>query len=106
MKTNRSKQHSQNRLRPPMSEGGKFQLGTVKFIIEIKYLLVVGLFMVLNTTFNNMSVISWRSGLLVDKTGVPGENHRSVASHSHTLSHNIVSSTSRHERGSNSQLYW
>jgi hypothetical protein len=27
-----------------------------------------------NTTFNNISVISWRSGLLVEKTGVPGEN--------------------------------
>jgi len=33
------------------------------------------------TTFNNISVISWRSVLLVEKTGVPGENHRPVASH-------------------------
>jgi hypothetical protein len=33
--------------------------------------------MVLNSTFNNISVISWRSVfLLVEKTGVPGENHR------------------------------
>jgi hypothetical protein len=32
--------------------------------------------MVFNTTFNNISVISWLSVLLVDKTGVPGENHR------------------------------
>jgi tRNA A37 threonylcarbamoyladenosine biosynthesis protein TsaE len=31
----------------------------------------------LNATFNNISVISWRSVLLVDETG---ENHRSVAS--------------------------
>jgi hypothetical protein len=31
------------------------------------------------------------------------ENHRSVASHRQTLSHNVVSSTPRHERGSNSQ---
>jgi len=30
---------------------------------------------VFNTTFNNSSVISWRSVLLVDETGVPGENH-------------------------------
>jgi len=55
-----------------------------------------------NATFNNISVISWRSDfLLVEETGVPGENHRPVASHWQTLSHN-VSSTPRHERGSNS----
>ena len=29
--------------------------------------------MVLNATFNNIPVISWRSGLLVKETGVPGE---------------------------------
>jgi len=28
-------------------------------------------FMVLNTTFNNISAISWRSVLLVEETGVP-----------------------------------
>ena len=28
-----------------------------------------------NTTFNNISVIPWRSVLLVEKTGVPRENH-------------------------------
>ena len=32
-------------------------------------------FMVLNSTFNNISVISYRSVLLVEETGVPGENH-------------------------------
>jgi hypothetical protein len=37
---------------------------------------VVGGFMVFNTTFNNISVISWWSVLLVEETGVPGENHR------------------------------
>jgi hypothetical protein len=31
--------------------------------------------MVLNATFNNISVILWRSILLVEETGVPGENH-------------------------------
>ena len=36
---------------------------------------------VLNTTFNNISVISWWSVLLVEETGVPGEYHRPVASH-------------------------
>jgi hypothetical protein len=29
--------------------------------------------MVFNTTFNNISVISWRSILLVEVTGVPGD---------------------------------
>ena len=33
-------------------------------------------FMVFNITFNNISAISWRSALLVEETGVPGENHR------------------------------
>ena len=32
--------------------------------------------MVFNATFNNISVILWRSVLLVEETGVPGENHR------------------------------
>ena len=31
--------------------------------------------MVFNTTFNNISVISWQSVLLVEETGVPEENH-------------------------------
>jgi hypothetical protein len=31
--------------------------------------------------FNNISVISWQSVLLVEETGVPGENHRPVESH-------------------------
>ena len=49
--------------------------------------------MMFNTTFNNISVISWLSVLLVEETGVPGENHRPVTSHWKTLSHNVVSST-------------
>jgi hypothetical protein len=32
--------------------------------------------MVLNATFNNISVISWQSDLLVKETGMPRENHR------------------------------
>ena len=51
--------------------------------------------MVFNATFNNSSVISWRSVLLVEETGVPGENYRPVASHWQTLSHNVVSSALR-----------
>jgi hypothetical protein len=37
--------------------------------------------MVFNATFNNISIISWRSVLLVEETGGPGENQRPVASH-------------------------
>jgi hypothetical protein len=34
-----------------------------------------------NATFNDNSVILWRSVSWVEETGVPGENHRPVASH-------------------------
>ena len=50
----------------------------------------------LSTIFQYFFIfISWRSVLLVEETGVPGENHRSAASHWQTLSHNVVSSTPR-----------
>ena len=48
-----------------------------------------------NATFSNISVISWRSVLLVEETGVLGENNPTVASHWQTLSHNVVSSKFR-----------
>ena len=32
-------------------------------------------------TFNNISVVSWQSVLLVEETGIPGENHRPATSH-------------------------
>jgi hypothetical protein len=41
---------------------------------------------VVNATFNHISVI------LVEETGVPGENHRPVESHGQILSPNVVSS--------------
>jgi len=50
---------------------------------------LVGWFMVFNATFNNISVISWWSVLLVEETGVQGENHRPVASHRQNLSHTV-----------------
>ena len=37
--------------------------------------------MVFNVTLNNISAISWWSVLLMEQTGVPGENHRPTASH-------------------------
>ena len=43
-------------------------------------LLIIG-FMVFNATFNNISVISWRSVLLVEETEVSGKKHRPAASH-------------------------
>ena len=43
-------------------------------------------FMVLNVTFNNISLISWLSVLFVEETGIPGENHTPVANHWQTLS--------------------
>ena len=41
----------------------------------------IGLSMMLSPTFNNMSVISWRSVLFVKEIGVPGENHQPSANH-------------------------
>jgi hypothetical protein len=49
--------------------------------------------MVLNATFNNISFISWQSVLLVEETGVHGENHQLASSFWQTLSRNVVSST-------------
>jgi hypothetical protein len=54
-----------------------------------------GRVMVFKATFNNTSDISWQSVLLVEETGVPGENHQPPASHWQTLSHNVLSSTPR-----------
>ena len=37
--------------------------------------------MVLNATFNNISVILWQSILLVEETRLPGEKHQPVTIH-------------------------
>jgi len=60
------------------------------FFVEIwkcnKYVLIGWLgFMLFNATFNNISVMSWRSILLVEETKWLGENHRHVASHWQTV---------------------
>jgi hypothetical protein len=52
--------------------------------------------------YKDISVISWWSALLVEETGIPGENHRPIASPRQILSHNAVSSTPQIERGYNS----
>ena len=61
-----------------------------------------GRVVVFNATFNNISVISWQLVLLVVETGVPRKNHWPAASYWQTLSHNVVLSTPRNERDSNS----
>ena len=61
--------------------------------------LVFGLwFMVFNAPFNNISVISWQSDLLVEETRVHGENYQTAESHRQTLSHNVLLNTP-HLRG-------
>jgi hypothetical protein len=67
------------------------------YLFKQKWVRVV----VFNVTFNNISLRSWRSVLLEEETGVPGENNRTVTSHWQALSDNVVSSTSSHERDSN-----
>jgi hypothetical protein len=37
-----------------------------------------GFLVVLNVTVNNISVLSWRSVLLVEETGGSGENHQGM----------------------------
>jgi len=37
--------------------------------------------MLLNATFNNISVVLWRSALLVEGTRIIGENNRIAAGH-------------------------
>ena len=53
-----------------------FVLVRVLHFLEVRVRVVV-----LNASFNNISAISWWSALLVEVTGVPGENHRPAASH-------------------------
>jgi hypothetical protein len=36
---------------------------------------------VFNVTFNNISIISWLSAVLVEETGIPRENHRPATNH-------------------------
>jgi hypothetical protein len=66
---------------------------------------------VFNATFNNISVILWRSVLLVEETGVQVENHRSekttdLSQVTDKVYHNVVSSTPRHEPDSKSLHQW
>jgi hypothetical protein len=44
---------------------------------------------VLNATFNNIQLYHGGQFYLVEETGLPGENHLTVASYGQTLSHNV-----------------
>ena len=61
---------------------------------------------VFNATFSNISVISRQSISFAEETEVVEVNPRPVTSHWQILSHNVVSSTPRHELNSNSQILW
>jgi hypothetical protein len=52
-------------------------------------------FLASNATFNNISIISWRSALLVENSGVPGENYRPTVSQWQTLSYHVLWSIPR-----------
>ena len=53
-----------------------------KILILFDYVALTSVFgiMVLNVTFNNISVISWRVVLLVEEIGVPRENYQLATS--------------------------
>jgi hypothetical protein len=56
----------------PKSHNWNMYLPKIRFRVKV---------MVLDTTFNNISIILWWSVLLVAETEVPGENHRPATSH-------------------------
>ena len=73
-----------------LNKTGKSEEGWCSYSRGNIYVCLFICLIMLNATFNNISVISWRSVLLLEETGVPGENHRPVTSHFQTLSHNVV----------------
>ena len=53
-------------------------------LFDFSYILngwLIDWFLVFNTTFNNISAISWRPVLVMEEAGIPGENHRPWASY-------------------------
>ena len=74
-----------------MNSSRVYYLATIFYQFNVLYGLGCRV-MAFNTTFNNISAISWLSVSLEEETG---ENHRPVASHWSTLSHNAVSNSQR-----------
>jgi hypothetical protein len=68
--------------------------GRYRMVVKARYIL--SFWMVFNATFNNISVISWQSVLLVEVTG---ENHQPAANHCRNF---VTLSTPRYKRDSNS----
>jgi hypothetical protein len=73
----------------------EFESRSGRGVLSMSCFCLFVLLMVPNATFNNVSVISWRSVLLVEDTGIPGKNHRPVTSHWQTILHNVASSPPR-----------
>jgi hypothetical protein len=59
--------------------------------------------MVFNATYNNILAISWWSVLLVEETGVHGENLPQVTN---KLYHICCTEYNSPEQGSNTQRWW
>ena len=62
-----------------------FLIGNLIFFHLLTFLYydfgIKGMVMVVNTSFNNIPVIQWRSVVLVEETGVLGENYRPAVRH-------------------------
>ena len=52
----------------------------INMLSVVRHIMFICL-MVFNATFNNISVISWQSVLVVEETSIPKENNRLVSSH-------------------------
>ena len=65
---------------PTMGTNHKTRTNRTKYIIQKTSMRMFRVTVVIfNATFNNISVISWRSILLGEETGVPGEKNRPAA---------------------------
>ena len=73
-----NKNNHQNQMENKLSVY-KYSFRIVPFLFGLVW------FMVFNANFNNISVISWRSVLLVEETGVTGENNRQVTDKLHYI---------------------
>ena len=77
LKFNPCQQNNQNRIEKPITYDVEYP-GPSLEKAHIAWLWFQ--FVVFKATFNNMSAISWRSDVLDEENGGPGENHRPVTS--------------------------